>query len=55
MNVDGVWWSDEQYQQIKRERDEYEEALQLCLMRFKECGVRGHDKVIHLIQQLLGR
>lgn len=42
------------------ERDHYrahsmqlEEALQLCLMRFKECGAKGHDRVIHMITKLL--
>lgn len=32
-----------------------EEALQLCLMRFKECGAKGHDRIIYMITKLLTR
>jgi hypothetical protein len=30
-----------------------EEALQLCLMRFRECGAKGHDRIIYMITKLL--
>lgn len=56
----GIWWSDQQYlaaqdeiRHLRRKVSDHEEALQLCLMRFKECGAKGHDRVIHMITKLL--
>lgn len=32
-----------------------EEALELCLLRFKECGAKGHDRVIYMLTKLLAK
>lgn len=49
-----LWWkNNESYQKLKAERDQFEEALQLCLMRFRECGAKGHDRVIYMLTKLL--